>query len=389
MNAVTGPIGLYIHIPFCQTKCSYCNFNTYARLDSLVPAYVDALCTEINLWGERLGNPEVRTVFFGGGTPSWVPSDRLEQVLEQAKRAFRFQEGAECSAEVNPGDVSRESVARWMQMGLDRISMGLQSFDDTLLALLTRRHTAAQAIEAYHTLRDGGYQNVSFDLIYGLPRQSLDTWRRTLDTALALDPAHISMYALTVEEGTPLWTEVEKGAVDRPDPDLAADMYEAAEAVFGSAGYRHYEISNWAKPGFECRHNLVYWQNEPFLGVGPGAHSYMNKKRFWNVRSPSDYVRRLTQGHDPALGVPAVEGGEPVDPAHELSETLILALRLDGGADLPALEARFGHPAVGPHIRTLEDLMRSGLVTRDGPTYCLTARGRLLSNEVFVRLLPE
>ena len=388
MNAVTGPIGLYIHIPFCQTKCSYCNFNTYARLDSLVPAYVDALCAEISLWGERLGNPEVRTVFFGGGTPSWIPSERLEQVLGQAKRAFRFQEGAECSAEVNPGDVSPESVARWMRMGLDRISMGLQSFDDALLALLTRRHTAAQAIEAYHTLRDGGYRNVSFDLIYGLPRQSLDAWRRTLDTALALDPAHISMYALTVEEGTPLWTEVENGAVDRPDPDLAADMYEAAEAAFGSAGYRHYEISNWAKPGFECRHNLVYWRNEPFLGVGPGAHSYMNKKRFWNVRSPSDYVRRLTRDHDPAMGAPAVEGGEPVDPAHELSETLILALRLDGGADLPALEARFGHPAVAPHVRTLEDLVRGGLVTRAGPAYCLTARGRLLSNEVFVRLLP-
>ena len=407
-----SPLALYIHIPFCETKCNYCNFNTYSRLGHLVPGYVKALEAEIAVWGERLGHPAVHTVFLGGGTPSWLPAADIGGILDAAREAFALQPDAEVSAEANPGDVTPEHVAAWRAMGINRVSMGVQSFDDGLLRMLSRRHTAAQAIAAFRTLQAGGYDNLNIDLMYGLQHQSLDTWKRTMEQALALDAAHLSLYALTVEEGTPMWKDVQKGILPSVNGDNAADMYEAAESALGAAGYEHYEISNWAKPGHECRHNLVYWRNGSFLGVGPGAHSYLDGARFWNLNSPAEYIKRMGKlkpanppspfhplaprggkgrGEVPWRGadIPVVEDRHPLDAAERLTETLILALRLDEGLAQRPLADEFGDDAMRPHLETLRRYAAMGLLTEVDGLFRLTARGRLLSNEVFVRLLPE
>lgn len=389
-------IGLYIHVPFCETKCSYCNFNTYARLEGLIPGYIEALASEIEAWGETLGHPPVGTVFFGGGTPSWLPAGQTERIMAAVRRAFDLSPNAEVTAEANPGDIAPERMSAWRQMGINRISIGVQSFDDGLLTLLTRRHSAEQAIEAVSGARAAGYDNLSVDLMYGLPRQSLSTWRSTLEKAIRLRPPHLSLYALTIEEGTPMHRELEEGAVSLPDPDLAADMYNLAEETLASAGYGHYEISNWALPGAECLHNLTYWKNGPFLGVGPGAHSYLDGERFWNIKSPTEYVQRMTEAAKSRDGqpwdrssFPVVESREKLTEAEILSETLILNLRLDQGLETTQVLDRFGLDALRPHIETLRWCASEGLVTEEAGVFRLTPRGRLLSNEVFVRLLAQ
>ena len=393
--AAASPIALYIHIPFCETKCNYCNFNTYAHLSHLVVPYVGALETEIALWGERLGHPKVHTVFFGGGTPSWLPVGSLARILDAGRKAFAFEPGAEITAEANPGDIVPAKLDAWRAMGINRVSMGVQSFDDRLLTLLSRRHTAAEAVAAFRALQEEGFENLNLDLIYGLPHQSLDTWQESLNTALSLSAQHLSLYALTVEEGTPLWKEVKEGRVPPTDPDAAADMYEMAEASLGAAGYEHYEISNWALPGRECLHNLVYWRNGPFLGVGPGAHSYLEGARFWNLKSPAEYIRRLNRkpgtrrGESPIEEIPVVEERQPLAGADLVAETLILQLRLGEGADADKLAKLFGREAISPHLETLRRFVGIGLLSEEGGVFRLTPRGRLLSNEVFVRLLPE
>ena len=387
------PIALYVHVPFCETKCNYCDFNTYAHLESLIPDYVEAVAAELGAWGRALGGPPATTVFLGGGTPSWTPVAALERMLNEARRAFPFAPDCEVTAEANPGDVTGERLDGWRKAGINRISIGIQSFDDGLLRLLTRRHTAAEAAQAYRTARAGGFDNVNLDLMYGLPGQSLATWRSTLEQAIGLDPPHLSLYALTVEEATPLWHDVEAGRVPRPDPDLAADMYILAEESMAAAGYRHYEISNWAKEGRECRHNLVYWRNEPFLGIGPGAHSYLDGRRFWNIRSPAEYVRRLLEG-TPAVAAsppttPVVEEARELTERERFAESIILKLRLDEGVELASLTAGPSGSGGDLHLSALRDCVGLGLVSLSEGRFRLNQRGRLLSNEVFVRLLPE
>lgn len=386
-------LGLYIHIPFCETKCGYCNFNTYAQLEPLIPPLIRALCKEIQLWGKQLDSPEVATIFFGGGTPSWIPSDEIARVLDIARKAFQIRPNAEITAEANPSDITSTSLSAWHNAGINRISMGIQSFDDQSLRLLTRRHTAAEAIEAYTMVRNAPFVSSSLDLIFGLPKQTVPQWGETIETAIHLHPPHISMYALTLEEGTPLWAGVQRGEIPEPDPDLAADMYELAERAFATAGYEHYEISNWAKPGHASQHNLTYWRNEPFLGVGPGAHSSLNAERFWNIQSPIEYIKRLSadsrRSNKDDLHVPVIEDRRPIPAGEEVSETLILALRLDAGVNLDTLEHRFGTSALGGYVEVLNHYAAIGLLRRKGRSFRLTSRGRLLSNEVFVRLLAE
>ena len=384
-------IGLYVHVPFCQTKCSYCNFNTYAHLEALMPDYAGALSAEARWWGAKLGRPQVATMFLGGGTPSWLPVEQFCQVMTACREAFALQENAEVTAEANPGDITRERLEAWARLGVNRLSVGVQSLDDGLLEALTRRHTAAEALRALDLARQAGFENLSLDLIYGLPTQTLAQWKDTLERALEVETAHLSLYGLTVEEGTPLWQAVESGEAPRPDPDLAADMYVLAEELLAEAGYDHYEISNWAKPGNECRHNLVYWRNEPFLGLGPGAHSYLQGERFWTIKSPTEYVRRLTHLDDAAApeATAVIEERRRLTAAEVVSETLILQLRLDEGLDTAALARRLGPEAMAGPLETLREFASIGFLTEEDGTFRLTSRGRLLSNELFVQLLPS
>lgn len=395
-GAKAGPLALYVHIPFCETRCPYCDFNTYSRLEALIPAYIPALRAELTLWGEALGHPLARTVFFGGGTPSYLPSPDIASVLETIRLAFQVDEGAEVTLEANPGDFTLRKLEDYLAQGVNRLSIGVQSFDDRLLRVLGRRHSASQAIEAYHMALEAGFHNVSIDLMFGLPHQGLEDWQATLATAGELAPRHISMYCLTLEEGTPMERWVRTGALPEPDPDLAADMYLLAQEVMEGLGYRHYEISNWARPGYESRHNLTYWRNQPYLGVGPGAHSYLAGHRFANLKSPREYIRRLQRSAGAAQvgrpldaeairAMPAVEALEAVGMRLEMAETMMLGLRLDTGIDPGEFQRRFGQLPSQAYPDAIAELTTLGLLETRGGALRLTRQGRMVGNQVFSR----
>lgn len=389
-----SPIALYLHIPFCETKCPYCDFNTYAAIEPLMPAYADALQAEIALWGALLHNPEVHSVFFGGGTPSYLPAAHIQRAMRTIRSAFRLQPDAEVTLEANPGDFTARKLAAYLACGVNRLSIGVQSFDDALLKILGRRHTAAAATAACRMAAAAGFRNISIDLMYGLPRQRLDQWQCTLDNALELAPPHISMYCLTLEGGTPMEQWTAQGKLPEPDPDLAADMYTAAQSEMAQAGYRHYEISNWAQPNMLSRHNLTYWRNEPYLGVGPGAHSYLCKRRFFNIKSPREYTRRMQSAAipphaasplDAIESVPVVEDVERIDAPLEMAETLMMGLRLDIGVSIDGFADRFGAPPARYYAPAIADLTALGLLHTQNAALRLTDRGRMMANQVFSR----
>jgi len=413
------PLSLYLHIPFCSLKCAYCDFNSYAGLEALVRPYDDALVAEMRLWREALDPRRVPTVFFGGGTPSLLPIEELERIMSALRESFELEPGAEVTLEANPGTVNGEYLSSLLSLGVNRLSLGVQSFHDDELLALDRIHSAAEAKDAYRWAREAGFGRVNLDLIYGLPDQPFDSayrpaqdrpmgrWQATLEQAIELAPEHLSLYALTVEEGTKLAYDVDHGRVPGPDADLQAEMYEWSQERLARAGYRQYEISNWCRPGEECRHNLVYWRNGDWLGLGAGAHSHLREQepgtgnrayRFANVYSPKQYVQRLKAAAGGADGndlrsviaaMPQVAFVEEQPPALTMADTLILGLRLNEGVSADAFRERFGQEIDELYGGTLDEMCGFGLLERENGQVRLTDRGRLLANEVFVRLLPE
>ena len=274
-----------------------------------MPEYVSAMVEEIAMWGEGLGEGyRVPTVFFGGGTPSLLPVDDVERILDACQRSFKCEAGMEISLESNPGDLSIEHLVGLRGVGVNRLSIGVQSFSDVHLLSLTRRHSADEAEQAFLAAKESGFDNVNLDLMFGLPRQTLGEWKESVDRVTGLSPEHLSLYALTLEEGTPLHKDVYLGTTPGPDGDLAAEMYLHAIEALGASGYGQYEISNWAKPDLECKHNLVYWRNEEYVGIGAGAHSFFGGCRFAEERNPRKYVSRVMEMG--AEGGGSVAGGE-------------------------------------------------------------------------------
>ena len=397
-------ISLYVHIPFCLSKCPYCDFNTYQGIESQFGDFLTAVVGELTAWARALGGPGVNTVFLGGGTPSYLPEGGIGRILDAIARDWRVRGDAEITAECNPNDLTPAKCAELRAAGVNRVSIGVQSMDDGLLALLGRRHDAAEAAAALARCRRAGFDNVNLDLMYGLPRQSLAQWRDSVARAAALAPEHLSLYALTLEEGTPLRRWVAQGQLPAPDADLAADMYDHARAVLADAGYHHYEISNWAQAGRESEHNLAYWRNLEWLGVGPGAHSALGNCRFWTVRPPREYARRAgewaaaaaTAGVWPAVsaaevaGVPTVAGHEVIDGATAAAETMFLGLRLLDGMDVVAASARAGVNLAARYAGELAELTAEGLLVweADGRLR-LAERAYLVANQVFTRFLVE
>ncbi len=392
-------ISLYIHIPFCKSKCPYCDFNTYQGIESLMPPYSDALVQEIRLWGRTLGNPRVNTIFFGGGTPSYIPLEQMEKALRAVADAFEVVPSVETTIEANPGDLNGPALTRLLEVGVNRLSIGVQSLDDSLLSMLGRRHTAQEAIEGYRLARNAGFESVNLDLMYGLPRQAMAQWEDTMEKVLELGPPHMSLYCLTLEEGTPMERWVHQGQLPEPDPDLAADMYTSAREALGRAGYHHYEISNWAMPGFQSRHNLAYWLNRSYLGMGPGAHSCLHGHRFWDVASPRAYIRRVynwgsddmmpvdTLDTDTLLRIGPVDGVEAIGPRLEMAETMFLGLRLLDGLSMEDFKRRFGHDPMQLYCPQIGELEEEGLLERSDGLLRLTEKGCLLANQVFMRFL--
>ena len=390
-----APIALYVHIPFCLSKCNYCDFNTYEGIESLMPPFVDALSTEIELWGKRLDGPDVVTIFFGGGTPSYLPSESITRLFDRIDRSMQIVSDAEITLEANPDDVDSIKSPGWLNAGFNRISIGVQSFYDPILSALSRRHSSVDATDAVKTARDAGFDNISIDLMFGLPKQTLSIWETTLNRAIELGTEHLSLYGLQVELGTPLHRDVQRGTVRTPSDDLAADMYELAMDLLGDAGYEHYEISNWAKPGYRSQHNLAYWLNKPYLGVGPGAHSSMFGKRFANMKSPRRYIERVGEAscQDDARAFAIVEGESAIDflettsPPMAMSETMMLGMRLSEGVSNADFRNRFGEGLMSVYGSEIDDLVSTGLIEHTDDRIRLTRRGRLLGNSVFEQFI--
>ena len=392
-------VGLYIHVPFCKTKCPYCDFNTYQGIESQMGSFLEAVTGELRLWGHSLDWPPVRTVFFGGGTPSYLPNGDIAAILDAAANAFAIDSGAEITIEANPGDLNADACRGLLRQGVNRLSIGVQSLDNGLLQLLGRRHTADGAIEAFQTARDAGFNNVNLDLMYGLPNQSLAQWEDTVERLAVLSPEHISLYALTLEEGTPMKVWADQGKIPEPDPDMAADMYALARRVLAASGYRHYEISNWAQPGRESQHNLIYWRNEPYIGVGPGAHSRLGEYRFWTVLSPRDYTSSAAQWQLSSAGrwdafdetelreARTVDGWERIDAETACAETMFLGLRLLDGLSLSQASAAVGEDLAARYRDEIEELLALGLLRREGDTIRLDEAAYLIANQVFTRFL--
>ena len=396
----SGALSLYVHIPFCTLKCSYCDFNSYAGLEELVQPYVDALIAEMELWSQYARGRPVPTVFFGGGTPSLLPIPQVERIVSALRDRFALEPEAEVTLEANPGTVDLEYLRALVAMGVNRLSFGVQSFHDDELANLDRIHSAAEAAEAYRWARDAGFQRINLDLIYGLPEQPMERWQASLERAISLAPDHMSLYALTVEEGTKLAYDIDHGRTPEPDGDVQASMYEWSQERMAEAGYQQYEISNWARPGQECRHNLVYWRNGDWLGLGAGAHSHLSGTRFADVYSPKRYVQLVQEvadagpsnGTDVAALLKSMRQVTYVEePRPELAraDTLIMGLRLNEGVSLPEFRRRFGAGAEAAYAATFAELTELDLLERTNDRIRITNRGRLLANEVFVRLLPD
>jgi oxygen-independent coproporphyrinogen III oxidase len=360
---------LYLHVPFCTWVCKYCDFNTYAVLDGLIPPYVDALTREIDASAGALPIGPIDTVFIGGGTPSLLTIDQVRVLMDHV-RAIGLAPGAEVTLEANPSNVTGEQVDGWLAAGVNRLSIGVQSLRPDALRFLERLHSGPDAIAAIRTARAGGFANVNADLLYGVPGVNLEGWLDTLEAVLAEGVQHLSAYELTVESQTRLGQEVRTGLVQMPDADDQLEQYWAAVARLERAAYAHYEISNWSRPGFACQHNLAAWHYKPYLGCGAGAHSMVRTndggtERRWNVKGPHAYIKQASSsGH-------AVAGSETLSPDRASGEAAMIGVRLLDGTtaarDFPAQRSQ---------------LVDAGLLAEQDGNVRLTRRGIELANQV-------
>jgi oxygen-independent coproporphyrinogen III oxidase len=419
---------IYLHIPFCTHRCAYCDFNTYAGQEDAIPAYVEALCREIAFVGSRFTSPceastpgersnseveagrgardegNVHTIFFGGGTPSLLSPKQFGSILKGIRANFLLTEDAEITMEANPGTVSYENLRELRKLGINRISFGVQSANSEELRMLERAHNFFDVIEAVSSARKARFDNLNLDLIYGLPEQTLQTWQTTVKRILDLHPEHISAYALTLEHGTPFGRWSAKGLLSLPDPDLAADMYEWASERFESAGYHQYEISNWARPERECKHNLQYWRGLPYLAFGAGAHGYADGYRYSNILRIKSYIDRLTNyeftNYQFPL-TPATINHHKQTLQDDMSEFIMTGLRLtEEGVSEDEFRARFGISMRDVYGKEIEELLKLELLEEnefpspngrggsgEGEVFRLTQRGRLLGNQAFMRFV--
>jgi oxygen-independent coproporphyrinogen-3 oxidase len=399
------PYSVYLHIPFCKHRCGYCDFNTYAGLETLISDYVHALCREIEMVAAAADSRlPVHTLFFGGGTPSLLPPAELQKIFAALERCFDLLPDAEVSLEANPGTISLSYLKDLGALGVNRLSLGVQSANTEELRLLERQHGYTDVIQAVTWARQAGFHNLNLDLIFGLPHQGMKTWQKSLELAVNLQPEHFSLYALTLEHGTPLAHWADRGLVAEPDPDLAAEMYEWASMRLAEAGYVQYEISNWATRSeagiangwddeiLACRHNLQYWRNRPYLGLGAGAHGYAGGVRTANVLAPAAYIQRCIDGKvQPFPRTPATQNAQLVDRAAEVSETMMMGLRLiQEGVPAQIFCMRFGQRLDEVFGIEIDDLVQAGLLEwfgERGDNLRLTERGRLLGNQVFIRFI--
>ena len=365
-------LSFYVHIPYCIKRCGYCDFNTYtpnelqdgATLEIVSNDYIDAVLNEL----DAAPTDQVPTIFFGGGTPSLLPADDLGRVIAAIKVRNGLAPDCEITLEANPDSVTAEKLRRYIEVGFNRISFGMQSAKPHVLAVLDRTHNPDNVKRAVDMARAAGFGSISVDLIYGTPGESLDDWRDTVTTALSLDIDHISAYALIVETGTKLAAQIKRGDLTMPDDDLMADMYLLVDQLCQAKGLSWYELSNWSKPGHECRHNIAYWENKNWWGLGPGAHSHIDRKRFWNVKHPTAYKQKLFAGESP------IADSEELTPEQIAVESIMLGIRMREGLEITALSSA--------QIERLTNYAESAYVGITDNRVVLTPIGRLIADRI-------
>ena len=377
-------LAFYIHIPYCVKRCGYCDFNTYTPselkiatgLSEVSNSYIDLLLLEIKQAKAQVGSASVPSIFFGGGTPSLMEPSDIGRVIDQIKKEFVLNSDAEVTMECNPDTVSKENLAAFRQVGVNRVSFGMQSAVPHVLATLDRTHNPENLLQVTTWAKEVGFSEISVDLIYGTPGETLADWQKSIDAALALPITHISAYALIIEEGTKLAAQIKRGEVAPVDDDLAAEKYLLADKAFTAAGFQWYELSNWAKPDSLSKHNLAYWLGENWWGAGPGAHSHLNGKRFWNVKHPNLYKEKIQSNLSP------IADSEVLEEIQIASEKLMLSLRLPSGVEKESLNQ--------DQISELSDYVESGhldLLNWNQGRATLTLEGRLIADQILRQIL--
>jgi len=388
-------VSIYIHIPFCRSRCTYCDFNTYAGMEAYIADYATALKKEIHLARPLLKTDEsIHTIYIGGGTPTVLPAQQFAHILECIRREYPLTEDVEVTTEANPLLLTVEGLRALKRAGMNRLSMGMQSGDPQELKLLGRRHTLADVVQSMDFARQAGFENINLDLIFGVPGQSLASLQASLEKALTLQPQHLSLYSLTVEEATPLARMLREGTLPEPDADVAADMYEWLMFYLPGQGYGQYEISNWARgAAYRSRHNLQYWHYGPYLGFGAGAHSSKEHVRWANTAAIPDYIGRMQGAQTWQLDKPpAAVDVLPLSEWDEIQETMMMGLRLtEEGVSASAFQIRFGRTIDEIYPKEIASLLDNGLLEWAGEGQArslrLTRRGRMLGNQVFMQFI--
>jgi oxygen-independent coproporphyrinogen-3 oxidase len=370
-------LGIYLHIPFCQTKCNYCHFISLPFHRGMADRYRAAVLGEMRSFSSRAITEEVDSIYFGGGTPSLVPSEHITGILRECQGRFHISHDCEVSMEANPGTLSAEKVAAYRNAGINRISIGAQSFVDQELSAIGRTHTAEMIVESIDLLRSRGFVNINLDLMLGLPMQTEESWRKNLEAVARASAPHISVYMLDLDDHCPLHSLIANGLIQVPEEDLISDLYLETIDFLASCGYLQYEISNFAYPGHSCHHNLKYWMREPVQGFGLGSHSFDRNSRYANCSMIEDYLNAIESGCSP------VSWREPVTPAHALEETLFLGLRLSQGVNWSQLRSGHSSCDLSKYEDSLRELSGRGLLEWKDSVVRLTASGMLVSNEIF------
>ncbi len=364
--------GIYIHFPFCLKKCNYCDFFSVEKQEEIIPQFIDALQKEIGLYSAtRREDTSIGTIYLGGGTPSLLPEDEIATVLDAIALSFPVDSDPEITIEANPGTLSLSKLTFYREIGINRISIGIQSIHEDELELLGRVHNSSEGIDAIHMAREAGFDNINADLIYGLPGQTLIRWQNTLETIIALSPDHISAYTLTWDNETRMGQQIRSGILPIPDEDTVMEMYLATSEFLTEHGFEHYEISNFAKPGFRCKHNEGYWTGEPYFGLGPSAHSFLDNKRFWNIPDVEEYIQSLSENRPP------LAGEETLDQNQQALEQLVLGLRTSEGVPLTKIST---------NQNMIRELIQNGLATEKNGHLLLNSKGFLLADEIALQL---
>jgi len=371
-------IGLYIHIPFCYKKCLYCDFNSYANKDIYEEPYIEALLKELNYYINQ-GKYTFKTVFIGGGTPTIINPENIERIIKAIEK--NIEKDAEITIECNPGTVDEKKALLYKTVGINRISIGLQAWQDELLNIIGRMHDRKGFIESLNIFRKHGFDNINVDLMFSLPKQTLQMWEESLNNVCSLGVEHVSCYSLIVEEGTTIYQLIRSGQLSIPDDETDREMYRMAKEILETYGLKQYEISNYSREGFQCIHNLIYWNNEEYIGAGAGSHSKIDRVRYWNYRSIEEYIARLKNNELP------VEDSENISTEEGLWETIMLGLRLNTGLFIPDINEKYSINFMEKYGDVLFKLNRYELIQISGDRIYLTDKGRDLSNTVFVEFM--